>query len=112
MLDLLLLIFVKLPNTFNTLGILVGRFDRLLYVGPPDRKDREDVFRVHLCKRPCNSDVCIKDLALLTEGYTGADISRVCNEASIRAIEVICISTHHGCILIVFLDFLRNNDQS
>lgn len=70
--------------------ILGGRFDRLLYVGPPDKKDREDIFHVHLRKRPCTSDVCIKDLALLTEGYTGADISRVCNEAAIRAIEVFC----------------------
>lgn len=67
---------------------LLGRFDRLLYVGPPSKKDREDIFRVHLNRMPCNSDVCINELSLLTGGYTGADISLICREAAIRAIEV------------------------
>ncbi|KAF2305004.1 hypothetical protein GH714_000988 [Hevea brasiliensis] len=52
-----------------------GRFDRLLYVGPPNETDREDIFRIHLRKIPCSSDISIKELAHLTEGCTGADIS-------------------------------------
>lgn len=67
---------------------MLGRFDRLLFVGPPDENDREDIFRIHLRKIPCHSDVCIKELALLTKGCTGADISLICREAAIAAIEV------------------------
>ncbi|OMO77343.1 hypothetical protein CCACVL1_15065 [Corchorus capsularis] len=64
-----------------------GRFDRLLYVGPPNKNDREDIFRIHLRKIPCSSDVSLKELAHLTEGCTGADISLICREAAITALE-------------------------
>ncbi|XP_057503383.1 calmodulin-interacting protein 111 isoform X2 [Actinidia eriantha] len=66
---------------------LDGRFDRLLYVGPPSETDREDIFQIHLRRIPCSPDVCIKELALLTEGCTGADISLICREAALAALE-------------------------
>ncbi|KAL6507387.1 hypothetical protein OROGR_023582 [Orobanche gracilis] len=75
------------PDKIDAALLRPGRFDRLLYVGPPSKKDREDIFRVHLHKKPCSSDVCISELSLLTEGYTGADISLVCHEAVMKAIE-------------------------
>ncbi|KAL6969696.1 hypothetical protein U1Q18_029404 [Sarracenia purpurea var. burkii] len=49
--------------------------------------DREDVFHIHLRRISCSPDVCIKELALLTEGCTGADISLICREAALAAIE-------------------------
>lgn len=65
-----------------------GRFDRLLDVQPPDETDREEIFRIYMRKIPCSSDVNVKDLAQLTEGYTGADIKLACREAAIAALEV------------------------
>ncbi|RWW15888.1 hypothetical protein GW17_00020248 [Ensete ventricosum] len=65
-----------------------GRFDMLLDVQPPDENDREDIFRIHMRNMPCSSDVSIKDLAQLTEGYTGADIKLICREAALAALEV------------------------
>jgi SpoVK/Ycf46/Vps4 family AAA+-type ATPase len=38
---------------------------------------------------PCGPDVRLRELAVLTEGYTGADIKLVCREAAISALEVI-----------------------
>lgn len=58
-------------------------------MGPPNGTDREEIFRIHLHKIPCSSDVSIKELAHLTEGCTGADISFICREAAIIAIEVL-----------------------
>lgn len=75
------------PENIDTALLRPGRFDRLLYVGPPNEMDRVDVFRVHLRKMPCSSDVDMKELARLTEGCTGADISSICREAAISAIE-------------------------
>ncbi|KAF9612517.1 hypothetical protein IFM89_000439 [Coptis chinensis] len=49
--------------------------------------DREDIFHIHVRRMPCSSDVSMKELACLTEGYTGADISLICREAAIAAIE-------------------------
>ncbi|XP_009773790.1 calmodulin-interacting protein 111 isoform X4 [Nicotiana tabacum] len=75
------------PDKIDPALLRPGRFDRLLYVGPPDKKDREAIFHIHLQKMPCSSDICIKDLARLTSGCTGADISLICREAAIAAIE-------------------------
>lgn len=75
------------PDKIDSALLRPGRFDRLLYVGPPSETDREDIFRIHLQKKPCSPDVCIKQLALLTEGCTGADISHVCRAAALLAME-------------------------
>ncbi|CAJ2671727.1 unnamed protein product [Trifolium pratense] len=58
-----------------------------LYVGPPNEKDREEIFSIHLRKTPYDSDVSMKELAQLTDGYTGADISLVCRQAALAALE-------------------------
>ncbi|KAK2984061.1 hypothetical protein RJ640_012012 [Escallonia rubra] len=75
------------PDKIDPALLRPGRFDRLLFVGPPNQAEREEIFHVHLRKMPCSADVCIKDLALLTEGCTGADISLICREAAVAAIE-------------------------
>ncbi|XP_024029626.1 calmodulin-interacting protein 111 [Morus notabilis] len=73
------------PDKMDPALLRPGRFDRLLYVGPPNESDREDIFRIHLRKIPCSSDVSIKDLSSLTEGFTGADIASICREAALKA---------------------------
>ncbi|CAM8892505.1 unnamed protein product [Rhodiola kirilowii] len=75
------------PDNIDSALLRPGRFDRLLYVGPPNESDREAIFRIHLRKSPLTSEVNIKELASLTEGYTGADISSVCREAGLNAFE-------------------------
>ncbi|GMP86018.1 hypothetical protein CsSME_00038972 [Camellia sinensis var. sinensis] len=75
------------PDKIDPALLRPGRFDRLLYVGPPSESDREDIFRIHLRKMPCSPDICINELALLTEGCTGADLSLICREAALAAIE-------------------------
>ena len=63
-----------------------GRFDRLIYIPPPDKEARREIFRIHTRKKPLGDDVNIDELAEKTEGYTGADIAAVCNEAVMAAI--------------------------
>jgi SpoVK/Ycf46/Vps4 family AAA+-type ATPase len=75
--------------TLISLNILsAGRFDRLLYVGPPNEIDREEIFSIHLRKTPYDSDVSMNELAQLTDGYTGADIAHICRQAALAALEV------------------------
>ncbi|WOH06340.1 hypothetical protein DCAR_0625766 [Daucus carota subsp. sativus] len=87
------------PDNIDPALLRPGRFDRLLYVGPPNVVDREDIFRVHLCKMPCSIDVSPKELALCTEGCSGADIFQICREAALAALEetfdASCISMKH-----------------
>ncbi|XP_042413841.1 calmodulin-interacting protein 111-like isoform X1 [Zingiber officinale] len=75
------------PDKIDPALLRPGRFDRVVDVQPPDENDREDIFRIHLRNIPCSSDVSIRDLAQLTQGYTGADIKLVCREAAIAALE-------------------------
>ena len=70
----------------------LGRFDRLLDVQPPNEADRADIFQIHTRSIPYGPDVDLKELARLTEGYTGADIKLVCREAAVAALDV-CFSS-------------------
>ena len=63
-----------------------GRFDRLIYVPPPDFKARLEIFKVHTRKMPLAPDVNLEELARKTEGYTGADIAAICREAALLAL--------------------------
>lgn len=66
-----------------------GRFDRHIYIGPPDIKGRVSIFKVHLRPLKLDSSVEVealaRKLAALTPGFTGADIANVCNEAALIA---------------------------
>lgn len=62
-----------------------GRFDRRVYIGLPDRKDREAILKVHFAKKPLGKDVDIDALAAKTAGSSGADLANMANEAAIVA---------------------------
>jgi len=61
-----------------------GRFDRQVFVVPPDVKGREGVLAVHTRNKPLQ-DVDLGLLAQQTSGLTGADLANICNEAAIFA---------------------------
>src|SRR5437764_4501659 len=62
-----------------------GRFDRQIFVSPPDVGGRERILYVHSRNKPLAGDVDIKLLARQTSGLTGADLANICNEAAIFA---------------------------
>ncbi|MEM3568475.1 MAG: CDC48 family AAA ATPase [Candidatus Jordarchaeales archaeon] len=74
------------PDIVDPALLRPGRFDRLIYIPPPDLKARRQIFEIHTRGKPLDSDVNLDELATLTEGYTGADIAAVCNEAVMLAI--------------------------
>ena len=62
-----------------------GRFDRQIYVDLPELTDRMEIFNVHLRNIKCNSKLDVEQLARQTQGFSGADIANVCNEAALIA---------------------------
>lgn len=62
-----------------------GRFDRQIYVDLPELTDREAIFKVHLRNIKVNAKLDIEQLARQTQGFSGADIANVCNEAALIA---------------------------
>jgi SpoVK/Ycf46/Vps4 family AAA+-type ATPase len=62
-----------------------GRFDRMVLVLPPDEPAREAILRYHLRSRPI-AGVDVGKLTRLTDGYSGADLARVCETAAEQAL--------------------------
>ena len=60
-----------------------GRFDRQVFVSPPDVRGRERILRVHTAEKPLREDVDLHIVAQQTSGLTGADLANICNEAAI-----------------------------
>lgn len=51
-----------------------GRFDRVMFIPPPDEAARLEILRLHLRERPVHADVNIGEIAKKTSGYSGADL--------------------------------------
>src|SRR4051812_31119707 len=61
-----------------------GRFDRQIFVSPPDLKGRSEILDVHTKGKPLH-EVDLSVVAKQTAGLTGADLANICNEAAIFA---------------------------
>jgi transitional endoplasmic reticulum ATPase len=74
------------PDIIDVALLRPGRFDRLLYVPPPDRESRIEIIKIHTKKKPLAEDVKIEELADHTDGYTGADIASLSSTAVMLAL--------------------------
>ncbi len=64
-----------------------GRFDEIFFVSLPDKKAREEIFRIHLSKQNAKfSDNDISLFAEVTEGYSGAEIEQAVKTAAFEAL--------------------------
>ncbi len=69
------------PDIIDPALMRPGRLDQLIYIPLPDFKSRVQVFKAALKKSPVAKDVDIDFLASKTEGYSGADITEICQRA-------------------------------
>jgi cell division protease FtsH len=60
-----------------------GRFDRQVFVSPPDVEGRQRILEVHTANKPLREDVDLHLVAQQTSGLTGAELANICNEAAI-----------------------------
>ncbi|CZR63922.1 related to AAA family ATPase [Phialocephala subalpina] len=75
------------PQALDLALLRPGRFDKLLYVAPPDLAGREEILRVKQRKMDFADDVDIPELARLTDGYSGAELVGICQTACDDVIE-------------------------
>ncbi len=75
------------PDLLDPALLRPGRFDRLIYVPPPDFKARIEILKIHSKGKPLSDDVNLEELAKLTEGYTGADLENLVNTAALIALK-------------------------
>jgi transitional endoplasmic reticulum ATPase len=58
-----------------------GRFDKLLFIPPPDKVARKQILEIHLTHKPIVSGLDVERIAEMTEGFSGADLTAVVNTA-------------------------------
>ncbi len=73
------------PDVLDSALLRPGRFDRQILIDKPDRREREEIFKVHTRSLLLSDDVNHEVLASQTPGFAGAEIANVCNEAALLA---------------------------
>ncbi len=76
----------NLPELMDEALLRPGRFDKIIYVKPPNKSVREEMFNIHLGKFSSYFDV--SKLSSLTEGFSAADISDICKEIKLGLMDV------------------------
>lgn len=73
------------PDMLDGSLLRTGRLDIPLYVGPPDEAGRLEIIRILTSKMPLSEDVNVREIAVSTSNYTGADLAALCREAAVVA---------------------------
>merc|ERR1712141_940941 len=69
------------PDIIDSAILRPGRLDQLIYIPLPDQDSRICILKASLRKTPVSKDVDIKYLAELTKGFSGADLTEICQRA-------------------------------
>lgn len=74
------------PDIIDGALLRPGRLDQLIYIPLPDEKSRHQIFKSVLRKSPIAPDVDFETLTKFTHGFSGADITEICQRACKTAI--------------------------
>lgn len=74
------------PDIIDPALLRPGRLDQLIYIPLPDEDSRFQIFKACLRKSPIAKDVDLRALAKFTQGFSGADITEICQRACKYAI--------------------------
>ena len=74
------------PDIIDSAILRPGRLDQLIYIPLPDEPSRHQIFKANLRKTPISSDLDLGFLAKSTVGFSGADITEICQRACKLAI--------------------------
>ncbi|MHA3786223.1 ATP-dependent zinc metalloprotease FtsH [Mycoplasma sp. Z244C] len=83
------LLFIAATNRTDVLDPALtrpGRFDRVITVGLPDVKEREEILKLHAKGKRFSSDITFDNVARRTPGFSGAQLENVINESVLLSI--------------------------
>ncbi|MEK6854206.1 MAG: AAA family ATPase, partial [Nanoarchaeota archaeon] len=76
----------NVPNLLDPALRRPGRFDREIEIGVPSKRGRLDILKIHTRNMPLAKNVNLKDIADITHGFVGADLSMLCKEAAMTVL--------------------------
>ncbi|GFU38850.1 transitional endoplasmic reticulum ATPase [Trichonephila clavipes] len=74
------------PDIIDPAILRPGRLDQLIYIPLPDEKSRESILKANLRKSPVSQNVDLSFIAKVTQGFSGADLTEVCQRSCKLAI--------------------------
>ncbi|KAJ2719489.1 AAA+-type ATPase [Coemansia sp. Benny D115] len=87
------------PDVIDPGLLRPDRIDRLIYVGPPDHRTRLEILRLQARKTPCAADVDLDVLATRSDGFSGAEVVSLFQDAAVAALtespDAECVSMRH-----------------
>tara|TARA_B110000014_G_scaffold207990_1_gene159098 strand:+ start:82 stop:2226 length:2145 start_codon:yes stop_codon:yes gene_type:complete len=75
------------PDMIDASVLRTGRLDLRIFVQPPDERGRLEIIKILTENMPLLPDVNLKEIAVATKNYSGADIASLCREAVIHAMQ-------------------------
>ena len=101
--DVTVLAATNRPDSIDPALLRPGRFDRVLYVAPPDYDARVEIIKINTRKIPNNlTNEQVKELASMSDKFSGAELSAACREAALNAIR----KNNYKADLVDFEDFV------
>ncbi|OLD08420.1 MAG: AAA family ATPase [Crenarchaeota archaeon 13_1_40CM_3_52_4] len=74
------------PDMIDPAMLRPGRFDRLIFVPPPDHATRLQILKIHTRNMPLAEGDDIDQITGQAAGYSGADLEAVCREAGLLSL--------------------------
>jgi len=74
------------PDIIDSAILRPGRLDQLIYIPLPDDASRIQILKANLRKSPIAKDVDLNKMAAATKGFSGADLTEICQRACKLAI--------------------------
>ncbi|KAL5174322.1 putative AAA domain-containing protein [Glycine soja] len=81
-----ILVLAATNRPFDLDEAIIRRFERRIMVGLPSVENREKILRTLLAKEKVDNELEFKELATMTEGYTGSDLKNLCTTAAYRPV--------------------------
>lgn len=75
------------PDLIETSLLRPGRLDLILYIPPPDERGRLEIIKILTRPMPLSGDVNLKEIAVATKSYSGADLVAICRESAVHAMQ-------------------------
>ncbi|XP_026081506.1 spermatogenesis-associated protein 5 isoform X2 [Carassius auratus] len=85
--DVTVLAATNRPDMIDKALMRPGRLDRIIFVPLPDADTRREIFTLQFRNMPIHPSVHLEDLVTRTERYSGAEITAVCREAALQALQ-------------------------